>query len=363
MTPINNSNSSTQNLYAERRRIRADLVEIGEIIAQSRMSDEMTQIIDRWQRNFTSSLSLSGDTDRTIQNFTRQLQEILVDPIDIEHPVPLDEESYLGSDGWTYGSKPLRLYRAAVAAQYLWRSPMDPTNDALFTVSDQPHPIVRRAVRWLRDRGALLQSDRIANAFQQLHNQGTVPPLPTQQVYTRWSRRPRVLAPTNISTPIQNQSSAQNQTLDELETTMRSNAQRFQNEVQSTIQSTNTLLTQTTEQHLQSEQQQLSQLQQRVEASEQYLQEVSEQNDQLKKNLESVQEKLDEVKRAQIQLSIATSEIDQAIADREKRKWGSILKTCAIVGASILGTYLLGGGGGALLPSSKGEGFKIILKL
>lgn len=157
-----------------RRRIRAELVEIAELLCNSGR-DEMTEVIRDWHKKFSSFLD-SDDIEPVINNFARSLKVSL---IDCKSFAPLDQKALLGSDGRTYGYKSLSVYLSEVREEYKSRSPYNPNDETPFTVS--PHPLVRHMVKWLErfTPEVQTQESELERAFRLLEEQNRLPPLPT----------------------------------------------------------------------------------------------------------------------------------------------------------------------------------------
>lgn len=154
---------------APRRELQLELSKMGQMLRQQVNPDEMTREIIDWHRRLIEALK-KGEAEAVLQRFIPLLQDILVDPIS---QAPLDEETYLGSDGNTYGHQTLVLHSLGVSQSLKERSPLDPDNPAIFTVS--PHHVARELVRWLQQHHALLRSEEHDRLFEQLIRQVHAP--------------------------------------------------------------------------------------------------------------------------------------------------------------------------------------------
>lgn len=139
---------------AEFQEIQVELEEIDRFLKQNRLDDAKTQEIVEWHRLFKKGLTTTADPRLLRNTFIERLQDILRDPMDI----PLDEKSYLCSDGETYGHKTYRLYVHSVSGPVPFVEP-------------PPHPVARRMVEWLKKHDALLFSDEQDQLYEALMEQ------------------------------------------------------------------------------------------------------------------------------------------------------------------------------------------------
>lgn len=159
-----------QYSFALRRQFQGELIEIRSCIASLRhenertqtVEDEMTQVIDKWQKEFTEALRLHVDADEIGKVYIELLQELLRDPLTT---APIDE-GVLGTDGHTYGKMSLILYFASASDSYQHRSPLNPNSSSSF--STVPHPVVNHMLDWLKKHRAFLCSRELEQAFLQL---------------------------------------------------------------------------------------------------------------------------------------------------------------------------------------------------
>lgn len=155
-----------------RRQLQGELNEIRERIENSGLHDEMTGQISQWQERFSATFQGNADERWVSENFTRLLQELLIDPVT---GAPLDGYSVLGNDGHTYGRLSLAVYQLSVPEQFRERSPLDPENHTRFET--QPHPVVRHMIGWLERHNALLYSEELEQQYIALLPQQRQPDL------------------------------------------------------------------------------------------------------------------------------------------------------------------------------------------
>ena len=162
----------------ERRKIKAELAGIENQLTQSGWKDAgwedpMTADLLKWKKRFSESLSDSFAKTRDVaqirKDFVEQLQQLLCDPICL---APLDDDTVLGSDGRTYGSMSLSLYRHLTEEPYKQRSPFDKNNSSRLTTT--PHQNVQYMIQWLKEQKAELphqlrqQAEEVKNNYKRL---------------------------------------------------------------------------------------------------------------------------------------------------------------------------------------------------
>lgn len=149
-----------------RRRLTAMAAEI----TQSRLNDSITQRIAQWRTLFDQAMQQREvNTTSVLNRFIPLLQEILIDPLG----GPLDELSFLGTDGETYGYRTLNAFVNTHPEPYRSRSPLYQQNPAIFR--RKPHPVVRHMVRWLIERNAQLPANPAVEAEIKALQQRNIP--------------------------------------------------------------------------------------------------------------------------------------------------------------------------------------------
>lgn len=147
----------TLHQTALRRQINAELVEIGELLSLYPSRDEITIEIMNWHEGFKKALRKQMDVQFVLDHYIALLKDILRDPIS---QLPLDEESYLGSDGIVYGQSSLHLYLASVSEEVRARSLLNPLH---YT----PHHVARHLVCWLQRRLGQSQAPKPSEDLRQ----------------------------------------------------------------------------------------------------------------------------------------------------------------------------------------------------
>jgi len=175
-----------------RRQLQAELLELKDLLGHTRLDDEMTNQIRKWHQTFFEELNprgrgyISVDEQSILDESIDTLKEILKSPLVIDFDneklleYPLEEISYLGSDGETYGEKALCIYLSRMPAGLAGKSPASPNLDTQFTVT--PHPVVRAVAEWLRKQGSPLEIDpEVEQGYRELVASNTLPELPTPE--------------------------------------------------------------------------------------------------------------------------------------------------------------------------------------
>ncbi len=163
-------------LQIEQDQLHTTLIEFENLFEMYALDDSTTNEIKVWHKLFKASLENTTDFLKTKSEFLDYLQELLIDPI---YQSPLEEEVFLGSDGFTYSKKCLTLYLSSVPDPYCFRSPKDPENSTLFTLN--PHPIVCPLVKWLTSMGRPTSTPEIDQLYSELLEQGKLKELPTEE--------------------------------------------------------------------------------------------------------------------------------------------------------------------------------------
>lgn len=163
-TPSSDSTRGSCDPSVERlpRQLKVELAAIITFINQSRFNDGMTREIRALTQNCKDALSSGANIEKEYQKYIQGLQELLRDPWT---RAPLDAQSWLGSDGRTYG-KSLLVWQLSMPEPLRSRSPLDPTSSSSFSTS--PHRVVRHMVNWLNDHDALLFSQELEQTLSQL---------------------------------------------------------------------------------------------------------------------------------------------------------------------------------------------------
>ncbi len=141
------------------RELKAQLEGIHRTLHASNLNDEMTLGLRHWYESFSLCLKLHCNRARQTEHnpaaiyeeFVVMLQQLLVDPLT---NTSLDLNPLLGSDGRTYSSYSLGIFRSTALERVRQRSPMDVENPAVLTTRD--HPVVRELQAWLQQRDRLL---------------------------------------------------------------------------------------------------------------------------------------------------------------------------------------------------------------
>ena len=175
-----------------RRMLFSELTEVKEVFDHHHWTDTMSLDLKDWHRQFTEGVKSSAQEEKMLTLFIGQLQEILRDKV-LSFRSPLEENSYLGSDGNVYGYKALCYYLHQIS-QKAADAPLLAREGRLFFVKETPHPLVKAAVLWLQKRGeALPLHPEIERVFEELQTQHKLPELPTEEV-ARYQERVRKLA-------------------------------------------------------------------------------------------------------------------------------------------------------------------------
>lgn len=165
--------------YALRRRLTTELGTLETAFLAHTIDDRMSKEIKSWLGKFCKALKGRVSEEIIHGSFTRELQDLLRDPMPTFHS-PLEKESFLGSDGETYGQKALAVYLSCMSANNRSRSPFQPGQDKQFTV--QPHTLVNACAEWLQSHKNLLPPHpEVERAYRELERLGSVPKMPTRE--------------------------------------------------------------------------------------------------------------------------------------------------------------------------------------
>lgn len=153
------------------RSLRGGIDEIGVVLRESNLNDELSTLIRQWHVNFTKALELKNiDLNPIAEEFLDLLQGVLTMP---GINIPYDDETVLGSDGQAYGYKILCLFYSKTNAPFSERSPLRPDDPTPFKAS--PHAIARFLVSWLKIYRPNFTSERVDREFSQL---ASIPEIP-----------------------------------------------------------------------------------------------------------------------------------------------------------------------------------------
>lgn len=161
----------------ERRELFADLTEIAHSLRDHSLHDRISLYVHEWQSRFYRELKGNDDRASLLIKYTEEIKTQLIDPIEGS---PLEEISYLGSDGQVYGTKALSCYISELPDAQKSRSPFCPKERKRFFVVR--HLVAEAVTLFLTKRG-LSNSPltRIETCYQTLLRDGKVPILPTNQ--------------------------------------------------------------------------------------------------------------------------------------------------------------------------------------
>lgn len=169
------------NFPVERARmeLKAEMSTLKYALEQQAMQDQLSQDLVVWNRKFLKALQfLEGDLESTVQAYIGHLQHLLSTPLP-PYYAPFDMRPLLGSDGRTYGSKALHVYRSGEGV-FLNRSPVAQEDETPFYV--KPHPIALVFVEWLNKHHALQSSLEVQQRFNELLYAGQLKPLPVEVI-------------------------------------------------------------------------------------------------------------------------------------------------------------------------------------
>jgi hypothetical protein len=342
------------NRDLERRKIQAELLNISDKLKEFNCEDDMTDLIKLWHNKFSERVRKSSDPDDIINEFIIGLQNILIDPINPLLRIPLDEKAVLGSDGRVYGHKSLCLYLHLAPEEYRWRSPVNRIDETPFTVSDIPHPIVKTAVLWLKERKALLHSEEVENEYLKLEKLGKIPSLPTQKAYKKFKQLER------IRHIVEKQESL----VKEKELFEKSLEDNFKHKIESfqiiekKYKDFEKEILLSIEEQKKKNLEVLENIKKEIENGANEVNDLNRRNRELEERLQKLKEGIDDAERESIKLSIAINELKQAIKERDNGLLGTIVKTCLIIGGCALGTHFLPV---TLVPKESGTLLKIVL--
>ena len=160
--------------FEKKENLNLILVEFEHLLNNSDLEDSLSESIRTWHQLFTMAFETCNNVDLLQTEFITDLQELLKDPITL---TVLDDEPFLGSDGYTYSKESLLLYIDAAPEPNRRRSPKNPNDPAKFTVA--AHPIACRMVAWLKEKESHHPSQDISDLYEVLLQNGNVPQLPT----------------------------------------------------------------------------------------------------------------------------------------------------------------------------------------
>jgi hypothetical protein len=243
----------------ERRKLRAELAQLGQLIEENRLYDWLTSSIANWHTAFSKALDEHPDPEVVRKRFIPLLREKILRDTTPLHHYPLDEETYFCSDRTWIGHKVLCCQ-------------MNQMGNVPFTVT--PHPLARAMVRWSAKQGYPVttppESERLYNA---LERQSLLPILPSEN-----------------ADPI----------LAEIFKANQARAQRLQ-----------VLLKQ--------REQLLVALQAEAAAFHKEVEKLRERNIELQSQLDNMGSQVDELTRATARLEIAINEVSASIAERNAK--------------------------------------------
>lgn len=142
-----------------RRKLFAELAEIGDLLSKSPLQDELTEKLRHWHSHFFNSLH----PELIETQFLDLLEGYLTEALTGE---PLDEQTVLGSDGIAYGFMFLKIYQHQGASPYKERAPLSPLNDEVFTTC--PHTVARHLVTWLKKKRPHFHPTKTEEEFRKL---------------------------------------------------------------------------------------------------------------------------------------------------------------------------------------------------
>ncbi len=167
--------------------LRRELAGMTNELKNSGRKDLVTVACKDWHGRFVQELREGPNEDLVLGKYVELLQGILKDSMPI--PSSLEEKSYLGSDGFVYGYKALCCYIRDMPQDRKGRSPCRLDQPELFFVEDNPHPIVKMCVVWLRHRkGEIAPNESLISRFAELEASNIIPKLPIKDLAMRQER-------------------------------------------------------------------------------------------------------------------------------------------------------------------------------
>lgn len=346
---------------ALRRQLNAELVEIGEILTHYPSQDMMTKSIKSWYEGFRAAMRRQAEAHFVLDQYISLLQGILRDPIS---QAPLDEETYLGSDGITYGQKSLHLFNVSVSEEIRERLPMNPQGC-------KPFILVRHLVQWLQKRNACLSSDVHEKLYRELTNLKPVKD-DRQKRLERIRERSLKLeqekkrAVNEFKERIHEEVSAEvHQAFDPIRKKLQQSTQEhlacikdLERRDRERLEGLQLQLNkQDREPQQKSFQEQLNALQEAIEnVLEEQITNLEEEIDDLKKDNNQVGYQVARAFQECKQVQAEILETRKALAKRRKSSLKPLFTTLAIVGASVFATWALQG-----IVTAMGSGFNVSL--
>ena len=148
----------------ERRVLFAELAVIDDCIKKHSLHDRISNFVYDWLTRFRYELKSSDDRDTLIDKYARELKITLIDPI---QGSILEEISYLGSDGVTYGEKALFCTLSAQSIENRGRSPAFPQEKKHFFAVR--HLVAETSIRFLKKvEGNIPTPPSIESLYQNL---------------------------------------------------------------------------------------------------------------------------------------------------------------------------------------------------
>ena len=145
-----------------RRKIPAEFAAMQEEFRRhSDFIDVFTRNVREWLGDFKESFRVSADAEKVLKDFVGRMQVLA---IDARTSRPLDEDPFLGSDGFIHSKQSIGVYRVQTPEPARSRSPVSKDDPRPFIV--RAHSIARYMVRWLESHGARLHDGEMKAAFE-----------------------------------------------------------------------------------------------------------------------------------------------------------------------------------------------------
>ncbi len=313
-----------------RRALQAELAAVRNEIRYFNSNDEISREIDIWERNFTEALNVPNiNAAAVLQAYIYLLQQILTDTIT---DTPLDDKALLGTDGRTYGYKHLCIHLNKVSEHYRNRSPINPDSKDKFSTKE--HLLASYMIGWLARHNAKIESEEINRAFENLKPDQVQLIIPNEKndrirrvVEMQLQKDKEALRYESLRRDIQQQHIV---LLDRLFIPFYERIQGFNTEVQGRLANI-----------AERDTQECDQINKKLEQLAEEIRGDQEKIETLDARISYLGDEISEAGRNDLIIQRRIIEVDKAIKERKKNKWGTILKCVGMAAVCCVATWAL----------------------
>ncbi len=336
---ISPSATYTPTVFYQTAFRRSLIAELAGIEASLHGNDSLSSDAMQWHQGFRKALNTNADVTTIYNSFVELLQKILVDALT---QTPLEEDAYLGSDGYCYGAKTLCLFEHSLDPNYRFRSPLNLQDPDQEEFSVLPHPIAPQMVRWLEQhKKRLPPSAEIHGAYAQLVNELGAQKVKRLLPTKRHNRIQRIHLEQKARNQHQAVTNEIQESLQALQHEVKEQIQKDFKEVARQVDEVAENVLQKLETHEKRQQTLYQERERQIRVLEREQSSLQQDVKGLENDISLLSREIEVAEQEQVEVRSEIRRVEVAIKKRKKERQKSLIKTIGIIGATIIGTIVI----------------------